>query len=148
MNIEDLYQDLILDHGTNPRNYFAQDHAMCEADGFNPFCGDNLHIYCNLDQENKIYNISFTGSGCAISMASASILTEIAKNKSHSEMINIFGYFKQCLGLEHTDMSIMSIDQVDHDRLQALSGVKKFPSRIKCATLAWHALLQAVAKSG
>lgn len=139
MELSELYQELIIDHGTHPRNCCALDSASHSAEGLNPLCGDKVHVYCQIE-ENRIKAVTFEGSGCAISMASASLMTEILLDKTVEEADNIFNEFKAMV----TDESTSS-----HDigKLEALAGVKAYPSRVKCATLAWHTLNNALKKS-
>lgn len=138
MELENLYQELIIDHGTEPRNHYVLPNATCNAEGYNPLCGDKIHIYLYV-VKNVIEDISFIGKGCAISTASASIMTETLKGKTLEQAAELFKQFQHLLTSE--DEAPASIG-----KLVALVGVKKFPSRIKCATLAWHTLQQALAK--
>lgn len=130
MNIDNLYQELIIDHGTDPRNFHVMNNANHDAEGYNPLCGDKLHVYLHLDGET-ITDISFLGKGCAISTASASIMTEVLKGKTVAQATSLFKEFQNLLT---TDVAIPD----DIGKLAALAGVRKFPSRVKCATLAWH----------
>ena len=134
MEITELYQELIIDHGTSPRNCHKLSNANCQAQGYNPLCGDKVTLYL-LVENNKISDISFEGEGCAISMASASLLTEHLMGKSTADAKALFQKFHDLV-----------MDKHSHDlgKLSALAGVKQYPSRIKCATLAWHAMLDAL----
>ena len=136
MNLDDLYQELIIDHGTEPRNCRIIDNANHDFEGFNPLCGDKIHVYV-LVQDNIITDISFKNKGCAISTASASIMTEILKGKTITAAQNIFLQFQNLLTSENPISP-------DLGKLAALVGVRKFPSRVKCANLAWHTFQQAL----
>lgn len=132
MELNELYQELIIDHGTEPRNFHALEHATHSAEGFNPLCGDKIKLYLQLEN-NMIKAASFTGSGCAISTASASLMTEMLVGKTVQQALAIFANFKQLVtGAEVIEDNL--------DKLLALAGVKAFPTRIKCATLAWHTM--------
>lgn len=139
MELSELYQELIIDHGTQPRNCCALEEASHSAEGFNPLCGDKVHVFCQIE-DNVIQAVTFEGSGCAISMASASLMTEILLNKTVEEAENLFNDFKSMV----TDEQAV----ITHDigKLEALAGVKAYPSRVKCATLAWHTLSNALNK--
>jgi nitrogen fixation NifU-like protein len=133
-DLRDLYQEVIIDHNKNPRNYCLMKNPTHQAEGFNPLCGDQLKLYLIIE-DNKIKSISFEGKGCAISTASASLMTEILLNKSLTEAEHLFQHFH--------DLMISSNDGIDYPdlgKLLVLKGVREFPSRIKCATLPWHAL--------
>jgi nitrogen fixation NifU-like protein len=137
-DLRELYQETILDHGKHPRNFRRIEPCACEAVGHNPLCGDKLVLYVSLDDNKRIDDLSFQGSGCAISTASASMMTEIAKGKTIEEAEKLFDFFhKLCTGEEP---DAQGLDEDDVDRLRALSGVRNFPVRVKCATLAWHTL--------
>jgi len=143
MELKELYQDIILDHGKNPRNLRKTDNFNKDAKGYNPLCGDKVHIYLKLDENKKVEDVSFEGSGCAISMASASIMTDLIKGKEENESKEIikdfFGMIKEKDQLEN---KILSDDE--KMKLMSLSGVKQYPMRVKCATLAWHTLTSAI----
>lgn len=139
MDLRDLYQDLILDHGRHPRNFRHPDNANREALGHNPLCGDRLILFLTLDKQGKIADAAFQGTGCAISVASASMMTEMLKGKTREQAETLFRYFHAaCTGDDSHPPA--DIDEDDRDRLQALAGVRNFPVRVKCATLAWHTL--------
>lgn len=141
-DLRDLYQDMILDHGKHPRNFRAMTHANHEAVGHNPLCGDKLVLYVQTGDDGVIQDVSFQGSGCAISTASASMLTEVVKGKHLDDAKKLFDYFhKLCTG-ENADTAGLNED--DTDRLQAIAGVRHYPVRVKCATLAWHTLQAAL----
>ena len=139
MDINDLYQELIIDHGTHPRNCCALPNANGCAEGFNPLCGDKVKIY--LDIKNQVIEkASFTGNGCAISTASASLMTEVLMGKSTNDAIQLSKTFQCSLTGELCDTTCAPC----LGKLEALAGVKAFPARVKCATLAWHALEAAI----
>lgn len=143
--LRDLYQEVILDHGKNPRNFRRPESFTKEALGNNPMCGDALVIYLTLDDGGSITDVAFQGEGCAISVASASMMTEILIGKSKEEAAVLFHVFHQlCTGEEPTANEIGSIEEETLERLQMLSGVREFPMRVKCATLAWHTMDAAV----
>ena len=144
--LRDLYQEVILDHGRNPRNFGQPDGANCEARGHNPVCGDTLTIYLTVDGGGVIQNAAFEGKGCAISMASASMMTEVLKGKSLEEAKKLFDGFHQMCTEDDFDPLESGVDDEDAvKRLQVLSGVREFPVRVKCATLAWHTMQAAAA---
>ena len=142
MNLKELYQELILEHGKNPRNLGKTDNFNKDAKGNNPLCGDNVHVYLKLNDQRKVEDISFEGSGCAISMASASIMTDLIKGKSDNEAKEIIEDF---LGMikENPDLKSNLLKEDDKTKLMCLSGVKQYPMRVKCATLSWHTLVSA-----
>jgi nitrogen fixation NifU-like protein len=116
-----------------------------DAKGNNPLCGDNVHVYLKLDENKKVYDISFEGSGCAISMASASIMTDLVKGKTEKEVKEIVEDF---LGMikENPDLKTNLLKDDEKTKLMCLSGVKQYPMRVKCATLSWHTLVTAIDK--
>jgi nitrogen fixation NifU-like protein len=138
-DLNDLYQQVILDHCKNPRNFHEAPAATCSAQGHNPLCGDQLKLFLTLDGD-KIADASFVGSGCCISKASASLLTENIKGKSKAEVQKMFD-------LVHA--MVMS-GQVNGDvgKLAVFAGVHKYPARVKCAILSWHALVAALKGEG
>lgn len=139
-DLKDLYQEVIVDHNRSPRNFGKMDNADRVTEGFNPLCGDRLNLYLKLDN-NKISDMSFDGSGCAISVASASLMTDALKGKSLSEAETIFHDFHRLV----TDDKPQDIQRVEHlGKLAALLGVKHYPARVKCATLCWHTLHSAI----
>lgn len=146
--LRDLYQELILDHGRAPRNRRKPVDANREALGHNPMCGDKMTIYLKLaEHDSLIEDVAFEGQGCAISTASASMMTEILKGKTAAEAQEIFDYFHTiCTTDDATPPKHIGED--DLDRLEALSGVRQFPIRVKCATLAWHAMQAALCPAG
>ena len=134
MDLHDLYRDLIVDHNRSPRNFRKLPHASHKAEGFNPLCGDKLTLYVQVDN-GKIQDISFEGSGCAISVASASLMTDALKGRSLEEASGIFEDVHRLLTAENglPDPTILG-------KVAALSGVRAFPTRVKCASLCWHTL--------
>jgi nitrogen fixation NifU-like protein len=133
--LNELYQQVILDHNRAPRNYRKLDSANRKSEGFNPLCGDRIVIYLRMEGD-LIQEIAFDGSGCAISKASASMMTESVKGKSKAEVQEIFNRVRTML----TTAPDEPIDATDLGKLAAFSGVREFPVRVKCATLAWHTL--------
>jgi nitrogen fixation protein NifU and related proteins len=147
MNLKELYQELILEHGKNPRNLGKTDNFNKDAKGNNPLCGDHVHVYLKLNDQRKVEGISFEGSGCAISMASASIMTDLIKGKSDNEAKEIIEDF---LGMikENPDLKSNLLKEDEKTKLMCLSGVKQYPMRVKCATLSWHTLVAAMKNDG
>ena len=143
MELKELYQEIILDHGKNPRNKGICNQFNHDAKGHNPLCGDKIHVYLKLNKERKVEDISFEGEGCAISLASASILTEIIKNKEINVTEKIIEDFLNMIKQE-TRLSINSLSEDQKTTIMSLSGVKQFPMRVKCATMAWHTLTSAL----
>jgi nitrogen fixation NifU-like protein len=134
MDLKDLYRDVIVDHNRNPRNFGKLEPADARADGHNPLCGDRLTLYVNFDGE-RIRETKFEGSGCAISVASASLLTEAVKGKSRQEVRRLFDEVHALLTKHDAE-----VDPASLGKLAALSGVREFPARVKCASLCWHTL--------
>ena len=143
MNLKELYQEIILEHGKNPRNLGKTENFNKDAKGNNPLCGDNVHVYLKLNDQRKVEDISFEGKGCAISMASASIMTGLIKGKSDNEAKEIIEDF---LGMikENPELKNNILKEDDKTKLMCLSGVKQYPMRVKCATLSWHTLTSAI----
>jgi nitrogen fixation protein NifU and related proteins len=144
-DLDDLYQDIIMSHNKRPRNEGALDPCCCQAEGYNPLCGDKIRVYVRSGENgNKIEAVSFTGEGCAISRASASIMTEAVKNKSRAEVdTKIAEALTLLTGREEPEADLFTLGE-----LAALVGVRKFPPRVKCATLAWHTLDSALRGEG
>jgi nitrogen fixation protein NifU and related proteins len=136
--LSDLYQEVILDHNRRPRNFRVIDQASRQQEGYNPLCGDRLTLYVTLDGD-RISDLAFQGSGCAISKASASLMTETLKGKTVAEARELFEKFH--------DMVTSSPDTEAEDlgKLSVLSGVREYPTRVKCASLAWHTVRAALA---
>ena len=146
MNLKELYQEIILDHGKNPRNLRRTENFNKDAKGHNPLCGDKVHVYLKLNENKKVEDISFEGQGCAISMASASIMTDLIKGKEENEAKEIINDFLNMIKEKETlTTNLLSGDE--KTKLMCLSGVKQYPMRVKCATLSWHTLTSAIDKS-
>ncbi len=141
-DLRDLYQEVILDHSKKPRNFGPLDHANHEAKGHNPLCGDRVTVFLDLDDAGMVKDIHFQGSGCAISMASASLMTELVKGKTVDDAKALFEQFHALVTGETDAPLTASAD--DMDRLEPLTGVREFPMRVKCATLAWHTFIAAL----
>jgi len=137
MDLNDLYRDVILDHNRRPRNFGALESADASVEGFNPMCGDRLTLRLRL-ADGTISDIRFEGQGCAISTASASLMTEAVKGKTRSEALHLFDRVHRLL----TDDAAVPDDELG--KLAALSGVREFPARVKCASLCWHTLASAL----
>lgn len=145
MDARELYQDIILDHGRHPRNFHALAHPTNHAHGHNPLCGDRVTVYLELDGD-RIKDVSFDGRGCAISTASASLMTEVLKGKTLAEADALFkGFHAEVTG--KTAPAVPAALADDMERLAPLQGVRAYPTRVKCATLAWHAF-EAALKNG
>ena len=146
MDLKDLYQEIILDHGKNPRNLGKFDNYNKDAKGNNPLCGDNVHVYLRLNENKKVEDIAFEGHGCAISMASASIMTDMVRGKEEKEVKEIVSDF---LGMikEKDSLETNILKDDEKTKLMSLSGVKQYPMRVKCATLSWHTLTSALDNS-
>ncbi len=137
-DLRELYQQVILDHNKNPRNFHDMPDATNRVDGYNPLCGDHYTIFLKRDGDT-IKDVSFTGSGCAISKASASVMSSTLKGKSKDEADRLFHTFHKLVTGDQSGLSA-----ADLGRLAAFSGVSEFPARVKCATLAWHTLRSAL----
>ena len=146
MNLKELYQEIILDHGKNPRNLRKTENFNKDAKGHNPLCGDKVHIYLKLNENKKVEDISFEGEGCAISMASASIMTDLVKGKEEKEVKEIVTDFLEMIK-EKDEIKTNLLKDDEKTKLMCLSGVKQYPMRVKCATLSWHTLTSAIDKS-
>lgn len=138
-DLKDLYQEVIVDHNRSPRNFGKIENPLKTLEGFNPLCGDRLTLYLNMD-DGQISDVRFDGSGCAISVASASLMTEGVKGKSVQEAEVVFTDFHELLTGKHEE-----IDFGRFGKLAVLAGVRDYPSRVKCATLCWHTLRAALA---
>ncbi len=140
--MRELYRELILDHARNPRHFHKLDDATHTAEGMNPLCGDKLKLYVHVDDNDVITEAAFEGSGCAISVASASLLTDLVAGLSRDTAIDCSG---EITGrLTNPDGHVPKDIGVNLDKIRALDGVRDYPSRVKCATLAWHALRSAM----
>ncbi len=146
MNLKELYQEIILDHGKNPRNLRKAENFNKDAKGHNPLCGDKVHIFLKLNDNKKVEDISFEGQGCAISMASASIMTDLLKGKEEKEVKEIVNDFLEMIK-EKDEIKTNLLKDDEKTKLMCLSGVKQYPMRVKCATLSWHTLTSAIDKS-
>ena len=146
MNLKELYQEIILEHGKNPRNLRKTDDFNKDAKGNNPLCGDNVHIYLKLNGQRIVEDASFEGSGCAISMASASIMTDLVKGKEENEVKEIVKDFLVMIK-ENPGLKSKNLKEEEKTKLMCLSGVKQYPMRVKCATLSWHTLISAIDNS-
>ena len=142
MNLKELYQEIILDHGKNPRNLRRTENFNKDAKGHNPLCGDKVHVYLKLNENKKVEDISFEGQGCAISMASASIMTDLVKGKEEFEVKEIVNDFLDMIK-EKDQLNSNFLNEDDKTKLMCLSGVKQYPMRVKCATLSWHTMVSA-----
>lgn len=135
--LSDLYQEVILDHSRKPHNYHPMPEADRHAEGYNPLCGDQVSVFVKLEGD-KIVDVSFQGHGCAISKSSASMMTDVIKGKTKNEAAALFELFRQLV----TDPTKVTIEETN--KLAAFSGVAEFPTRVKCAILAWHTLRSAL----
>jgi nitrogen fixation protein NifU and related proteins len=148
-DLRELYQEVILDHSRAPRNFGRLDHPTGDAEGHNPLCGDVVHVFLTVSPDHVIQDIAFQAKGCAISIASASMMSEIAKGKTVEEFTRIFELFHDLCTVDgQIDVGDdqPGADVVDH--LRVLSGVRGFPMRVKCATLSWHTMKAALAGKG
>lgn len=141
--LRELYRELILDHARSPRHFGKLENKTHSAEGINPLCGDKLKVYFSIDNDGTIKDAKFEGSGCAISVASASLLTETVIGMSSDVALDFFEALVSRLSGRTEDAGKPSKD-IELGKLTALEGVKDFPSRVKCATLAWHALNSAI----
>ena len=139
LDLKELYQDLIIDHQRHPRNHRVMLDLTSQARGFNPLCGDQLTVYCKV-QDDVVQDLSFIGCGCAISQASASLMTDAMMGKTVAQAHQLFERFHTMLTSDE------EIPAFDLDKLTVLAGVRAFPARVKCATLAWHTLDAALKK--
>ena len=156
MELKELYQEIILDHGKNPRNKGKCDEFNKDAKAYNPLCGDKVHIYLKSDTGKEVENLTFIGDGCAISLASASIMTELIKGKSFEDAKEIISTFLNMMrkwsfkGVYHghpknaSEIHSKHLDENQKTKIMSLSGVRQFPMRVKCATLSWHTLKSAM----
>ena len=136
-DLRELYQTTILDHNRNPRNFGQCDDANRSAEGHNPICGDQLRLYLRVDDSDAIVDASFDGSGCAISKASASLMTESVQGKPIDEVETLYGRFHD---LVTGEPEASAADQEELGKLAVFAGVAEYPARVKCASLAWHVL--------
>ena len=143
MDLKELYQDIILDHGKSPRNFGKFKGYSHKGKGYNPLCGDKVEVYLKLNDKQKVEDLKFEGSGCAISIASTSIMTESVKGKSFESAKKIISEFLNMIkNTKEIDSTELNEDQ--KIKIMSLSGVKQYPMRVKCATLGWHTLVSAM----
>ena len=139
--LRDLYQEVIFDHNRTPRNFHKLPGANRQAEGFNPLCGDQLSVYLKINDQDVIEDVSFEGRGCAISTASASIMTETLRGKTVQQAGTLFENFHRLVTGQGVDAAAPAADL---GKLHVLTGVRDYPARVKCATLAWHTLQAAL----
>jgi nitrogen fixation NifU-like protein len=139
-HLRELYQEVILDHSRHPRHFGPMEHPTHSGEGYNPLCGDQVKIYLSIDRDNRISDITFEGKGCAISQASASLMTDMLLGRPVPEAEKLMGGFLHLVkGEDAGDLA-----QDDREKLDVMAGVSAFPMRVKCATLAWHTLKSAL----
>jgi len=143
MDLKELYKEIILEHGKSPRNFGKCEKHTHEAKGYNPLCGDQVQIYLKLNNDKNLENLTFEGSGCAISIASTSIMTELVKGKSVEVAKKIIITFLDMIK-NTSQIKSKDLDDDQKTKIMSLSGVKQYPMRVKCATLAWHTLTSAI----
>ncbi|MDF2766325.1 MAG: system NifU family Fe-S cluster assembly protein [Rhodospirillales bacterium] len=143
--LRDLYQEVILDHAKRPRNFGRPERFDHEAHGHNPLCGDKVDIFVILGEGGTVEDVRFEGRGCAISMASASLMTELLKGKTETEARTLFEHFHEMVTHEAGGDALPDAAPDDLERLEVLAGVRQFPMRVKCATLPWHTFNAALA---
>lgn len=141
--IRDLYQEVVFDHNRNPRNFRVMEDANRQIEGFNPLCGDRITLYARVN-DGVIEDVSFQGNGCAISTASASLMTEIVRGKTEQEAEELFELFHRITTGKNGD----AVNLEEIGKLAVLAGVRAYPARVKCATLAWHSLQAALKNDG
>lgn len=141
--LRELYQEIILDHNRNPKNFSRLEQPTHTAEGYNPLCGDRITVYLDI-KDDRIEAITFQGSGCAISKASASVMTTLLKGKTPAEARQLFKRFQQLITAESGDLP----DIIDLGKLAVFAGVREYPSRVKCAALAWHTVIAALENPG
>jgi nitrogen fixation NifU-like protein len=138
--LRELYQEVILDHSRHPRHHGVLDDASHKAEGYNPLCGDRVTVYLKLGEDGRVADIKFLGKGCAISQASASMMTDMLKGRSQAEAEKLMtGFLHLVKGEDASDLP-----EDDRERLEVMGGISEFPMRVKCATLAWHTYKNAV----
>ena len=143
MDLKELYQDIILEHGKNPRNFGKCEKYTHQAKGYNPLWGDQVQVYLKLNNEKKVEDLTFEGSGCAISIASTSIMTELIKEKSVKVAKKIVTDFLDMIK-NTSEIQSNDLSEDQKTKILSLSGVKQYPMRVKCATLSWHTLISAI----
>jgi nitrogen fixation NifU-like protein len=143
-DLRDLYQEVILDHGKHPRNFGHPADANRSAHGHNAMCGDTIDVFLTVGDDGRITDAAFEGQGCAISVASASMMTEMLKGRTQSDAHHLFETMHAlCTGKDDVDLA--DLDEDTLDRMNILAGVRQYPMRVKCATLAWHTMDKAMA---
>ena len=143
-SLRELYQEVILDHSRHPRHFGVLDNATHKAEGYNPLCGDRVTVMLALDEAGRVADIKFEGKGCAISQASASMMTELLAGRTLPEAQKLMeGFLHLVKGEEANDLA-----PGDREHLDVMSGISEFPMRVKCATLAWHTFKNAVEEGG
>ena len=143
MDLKELYQDIILEHGKSPRNFGKCNGYNHKAKGNNPLCGDQVQVYLKLNEKNNVEDLTFEGSGCAISIASTSIMTELVKGKSFENAKKIVNDFFSMIK-DGSEITTKDLNEDQKTKIMSLSGVKQYPMRVKCATLSWHTLVSAL----
>ena len=143
MNLKELYQDIILEHGKSPRNFGKCSGYNHEAKGHTPLCGDQVQVFLKLNEKKNIEKLTFEGSGCAISMASTSIMTELVQGKSFEVTKNIINEFLSMIKTG-AEFKTKDLNEDQKIKIMSLAGVKQYPMRVKCATLSWHTLVSAL----
>jgi nitrogen fixation protein NifU and related proteins len=141
LDLRELYQEVIIDHNRNPHNHYVMTEPSTQANGFNPLCGDKLTVYLKIEAD-RVSDLSFIGCGCAISQASASLMTDALRGKTVEEARSLFERMHHLFTDDNQDNEWASLG-----KLAALAGVKAFPARVKCATLAWHTIDAALSKN-
>ena len=139
-SLRELYQDVILDHSKHPRHFGPLEHATHSGQGHNPLCGDRVTVMLIVDKDDRIADIKFEGKGCAISQASASLMTDMVVGRTVAEAETLMGGFLNLVKGEEVE----GLNEDDRDRLDVMAGVSAFPMRVKCATLAWHTMKSAL----
>ena len=139
-SLRELYQEVILDHSRHPRHFGRLEHATNSAQGYNPLCGDRVTVYLSVGKDGRIADIKFEGKGCAISQASASLMTDMIVGKTVAEAEKLMGGFLNLVKGEE----IEGLSEDDRETLNVMAGVSAFPMRVKCATLAWHTMKSAL----
>ena len=139
-SLRELYQEVILDHSRHPRHFGKLEHATNTAQGYNPLCGDRVTIYLMVGKDDRIADVKFEGKGCAISQASASLMTDMIVGRTVAQAEKLMGGFLNLVKGEKVE----GLDQDDRETLNVMAGVSAFPMRVKCATLAWHTMKSAL----
>ncbi|HEY2008687.1 MAG TPA: SUF system NifU family Fe-S cluster assembly protein [Rhizomicrobium sp.] len=142
--LKELYQEVILDHSRHPRHYGALDDASHKAEGYNPLCGDRVTVYLKLGEDGRVADIKFEGKGCAISQASASMMTDMLKGRALADAEKLMQGFLHLVKGEDAQ----GLSEDDRETLDVMSGISEFPMRVKCATLAWHTYKNALEEGG